>query len=283
MPYQKPPKTCPVCEREAKFNFIQDFKRIENGFSLYECSRCQVQFWIPMKNPGRDVYGAQRRIVVLDKIRGGRRLSWWHKEFIKFFKNQNNQSKKLLDIGCGTGEFLNAAQKIGFDVWGVDFARNTIKLAKSFYNLKNLYAESWEDFSQRKNLTNFDVITFFEVIEHLDDIPKFLRFISKIASPETYIVLSTPNRERKSLVADFSDDFPPGHLTRWDYASLLKVFNLYGIKLENKIYGGDIDHFIGTCFRFNVGRKINSFSQNRTENILLKFFLRFLKFLHSPQ
>jgi len=277
MPYQNPPKICPVCEKEAEFKFIQDFKRLDSGFSLYECSKCQVQFWLPLKNPGEILYETQPRIVILDKIKGGRRLSWWHKEFIKFFKNQNNLGKKLLDIGCGPGEFLNAASKLGFEVWGVDFDRNAIKLAKKFYNLKNLYAESWEDFSKRKNLPKFDVITFFEVIEHLDNVPEFLRFVVKITPPGAYIALSTPNRQRKSLSADSSDDFPPCHLTRWDYNSLSKIFSLYGIKLENKIYGGEIDHFIGTWFRFNFGGKITKFSQNLTKNKSksLNFFFRF--------
>jgi len=284
MPYQKPSQNCPICERKRGFKFIQDFKRLDSKFSLYQCLECQTQFWMPFKNPGANLYEALHRITILDRIKGGRRLIWWHEEFIKLFKNKNNQGKKLLDIGCGTGEFLNAAKNLGLDVFGVDFDRNAIKSAKSFYNLKNLYAESWEKFSQRKNLPKFDVITFFEVIEHLDDVPKFLRFVFDVASPNAFIALSTPNRQRKSLSADFSDDFPLCHLTRWDYSSLFKVFNFYGIKIENKIYGGDVEHFINTCFRFNIGRKITNFSQYLIENKNnpSSFFLKIPNyFLHS--
>ena len=276
MAYQKSPKNCPLCGEKADFKFIQDFKRLNDTFSLYECSKCHAQFWIPFKNPGEPFYETQFRITILDRIRRGRGLSWWHKECIKFLREMNIRKGRVLDIGCGTGEFLYSVQKLGLEAWGVDFDGNAVKIAKNFYNLKKIFKNSWKDFSQRKDLPKFNIITFFEVLEHLDDIPEFLRFVVRIASPDAYVIFSTPNRSRKALAADPSDDFPPTHLTRWDYDSLFKVFNIYGIKIVNEIYGGDIDHYIGTYFRFNIGRKIDILSQDlkQNRNKLLFFFSR---------
>jgi len=262
MPYQKPPKICPVCEKEADFKFIQDYKSDDGKWSLYECSGCRVQFWQPMKAPGRDWYEAEAeswriRSTPREKIK----LSWQHKEFLKVFEKENNKGKKLLDLGCGAGDFLSAAQKIGFETWGVDFDQGAIKHAKSLYNLKNVYAEPIEDFFKEKDLPKFDVITFFEVIEHLDDIPRFLNSLIEIGKDGAYIILSTPNRERGDPSNPKINDLPPKHLTRWDYNSLNHILRLHNISIEKHKYGDEVEYFISKYFRLGTVRKLQRMRQ----------------------
>jgi SAM-dependent methyltransferase len=257
MPYQNPPEICPVCKEKADFKFIQDYKSKEGEWSLYECPKCQVQFWMPFRNPGREWYEEKEESqLIRSSHKKKTKLTWQHKEFLKFFKNQNNQGKKLLDLGCGTGEFLNAVQELGFEVWGVDFDRNTIEYAKSSYNLKNVYAESIEEFSLRKSLPKFDVITFFEVIEHIDDIPNFFHFVTEVGKEGAYIALSTPNRNRKNPDNPRSGDYPPIHLTRWNIDSLNNILRLHHINIEKYKYGNEIECFISRNCRFNTVRKI---------------------------
>lgn len=273
MPYQKPPQVCPVCKKAADFKFFQDHDSKWGSWSLYECSECTVQFWYPMKNPGRDWYEAEAESWRIHQIpKKKTKPSWQHKEFLKFFKNQNNKNRKLLDLGCGTGVFLNAAKKLGFDVWGVDFDREAIEHAKSLFNLKNVYTELIESFFQRKDLLKFDVITFFEVIEHLDNIPKFLDSLTEVAKNGAYIVLSTPNRRREDPSNPKINDLPPKHLTRWDYNSLSHVLDLHNINVEKYKYGNEIEYFISRHFRFNTVRKLQKKQQeeNKRDSRILR-------------
>ena len=283
MPYQTPPEICPVCQKEADFKFIHDYKNKEENWSLYKCPECTVQFWQLMRNPGRDWYEAKEESQIIQSSPKRKiKLTWQHKEFLKFFKNQNNQGKKLLDLGCGTGEFLNAVQKLGFEAWGVDFDRNVIEHAKSLYNLKNVYTESIEEFSSRKSLPKFDVITFFEVIEHVDDIPNFLHFIIEVGKEGTYIALSVPNRNRKNPNNPKTGDYPPIHLTRWDINSLNKILRSYNINIEKYKYGNEIECFISRSFRLNTIKKIKKLQKemsNKSSNFLRSY--KIVNFIHN--
>jgi len=283
MSYQNSLEICPVCKEKAEFKFIQDYKNESGKWSLYECSECQVQFWQPMRNPGKDWYEAKEESQIIQSSpKKEIKLTWQHKEFLKFLKNQNNQGKKLLDLGCGTGEFLNAVQNLGFEVWGVYFDRNAIEHAKSLYNLKDVYTESIEEFSFKKSLPKFDVITFFEVIEHIDDIPKFLNFISKIGKEGTCIALSTPNRNRKNPNNPKTGDFPPIHLTRWNINSLNKILHFYNINIDKYKYGNEIECFISRSFRLNTIRKIKKLQKelpDKSNNFLQSY--KIVNFIHN--
>lgn len=96
---------------------------------------------------------------------------------------------KLLDIGCSTGFFLNAA-RIDFEVvglelsrWAVDFARTKLKLKVFNENLNSVGFEN----------DSFDVITLIDVIEHLPNPMDTLKEINRILKPSGIIYIVTPN------------------------------------------------------------------------------------------
>ncbi|MDX2129239.1 MAG: class I SAM-dependent methyltransferase [Chloroherpetonaceae bacterium] len=73
---------------------------------------------------------------------------------------------KLLDIGCGTGYFLEKAQE-AFQVWGVDASPIAVGMCQK-RGLIGVSQGSPENLSAVQGNT-FDAVTFFDVIEHLDD------------------------------------------------------------------------------------------------------------------
>lgn len=234
MPFQQSPKICPVCLEESHFKFIRDYQSKNGNFSLYECLKCDVQFWAPFKNPGVEWYESQEQYRVKEfKIYRG-----YHKKFLRlhpvFSKNT-----RVLDLGCGSGEFLNELQKRGCEVWGVDSDRIDIELAKQQFELKNLYAMSFDDFFKKLGLPQFNIITFFEVIEHLDDPLGFIQKIKKFLKPDGKIFLSTPSRER--IMSDnYEWDFPPYHLTRWNETAIRKLLQKVNLKIISISY---VDQF----------------------------------------
>ena len=239
------PNECPVCREKLEigqnFQFIQNYESNDGNFTLYQCPNCGVQFWMPFKNPGPGWYEKykvyDRLFFVKPKIRCG-----YHKKVLKLFRKQNFDKKKFLDLGCGTGEFIFNLKQKGLEIWGVDFSQTFINIARNYFNLKNLRVMSFKDFFSQRKLPKFDYISFFEVIEHLDNPKYFLQEIRKFLKPKGTIILSTPCRER-ILVNWVEGEFPYHHLSRWNKESLTCFLEKNGFKAE-KVYYVDSFRFI---------------------------------------
>lgn len=210
---------CPVCLEEIKPKLVETYTDpIEKKeYKIYSCPACEVEFSDPMKNPGPEWY---QQFTSLWGYQGKEKLlpNWR----IKFLKELPKTKKrpKLLDIGCGYGDFLVEANRLGYEVTGVDFDEEKVKVAKS-KGLTNIYSMDFEQFYQEK-FDKFDVITFFQLLEHLEDPSTFIDMVKDMIYPGGYIMLDLPNRQRVLRAAAGIIDYPPHHLTRWTPNSLFE-------------------------------------------------------------
>jgi SAM-dependent methyltransferase len=141
---------------------------------------------------------------------------------------------KLLDVGCGDGRFLRHAKEYGFEVWGIDFDKKSVENVKRNLGIDTVFAMSLEEFyeyAKEKNL-KFDVITFFEVLEHQDKPREFLEMVKGLLKEGGYMAGSVPNRESMfiEIVRDNYIDYPPHHFLRFSKSSLEKALNFAGFK-----------------------------------------------------
>ena len=106
------------------------------------------------------------------------------------------RSGKLLDIGCAEGALLKWAERRGYETYGVDisdFAINEIsyrKLSQTQLSVANINSLPFVD-------NYFDIITCFDVLEHLEDPVIGLWEISRCLSRQGLLVMSTPNINSK--------------------------------------------------------------------------------------
>lgn len=152
-----------------------------------------------------------------------------HRKFIKLMAAQAHS--RTLDIGCGTGEVVAALRKQGHEAYGVDFGKKAISSAKKHFG-DFYFCQSIDDFFKKAPVFDLDVISFFEVIEHLEK-PQFLvESAKRLLKNGGRIVLSTPSRDR--WCPNFNDwDFPPHHLTRWNLIALDNLFLRFGFVRES--------------------------------------------------
>ncbi len=215
---------CPLCktimnENNHKQRYISTINNQE--YKLYCCFSCQIYFWNPMEIIP-EFYEKEMFATYDDYHMGDKKLPEWCLPFFTYFPLKKGS---LLDVGCADGAFLEHAQRVGFDVWGIDFDGRSIEVASKKRGLKNVFRMSLEDFldyAYKENL-KFDVITFFEVLEHQDDLEKFLASIKLLLKHNGYIAGSVPNRERLLPEVD-PLDYPPHHFTRWSRDALNKFF-----------------------------------------------------------
>lgn len=97
---------------------------------------------------------------------------------------------RLLDIGCSSGLFLDEARAAGFDAHGAELSPDTARFARDHFGLE-VHAGDWRDGGYEDG--SFDVITLFDVIEHLPDPLAELKAIRRLLKPGGLLLQSTPN------------------------------------------------------------------------------------------
>ena len=98
---------------------------------------------------------------------------------------------RILDIGCGNGEFLAALSKFGdFELWGTELsgpaANRTTKHPQVNLKVGRLEVDDFDE-------NAFDMVTLFHVFEHLPNPSETLEIIRKILKPNGHLVMSFPN------------------------------------------------------------------------------------------
>ena len=122
-------------------------------------------------------------------------------DIYEFFKN-----KKILDLGCGTGEFLNNYYGMGAECSGIDIENNFKIKNKINFKLINIEANKFLKNCKKK----FDVIFLFEFLEHLGEQDKYQLFenLTKNLNKNAYIFISTLNKNllSKYLAIDIAEN-----------------------------------------------------------------------------
>ena len=102
----------------------------------------------------------------------------------------------LLDIGCGRGKFLEMAQKRGWEIAGIEPGAEHALYAKEKLKISMIINASLEE--AQFPFGQFDVITLWDVIEHVENPKEVLKKLNAWLKPGGLILLATPNH--KSLL-----------------------------------------------------------------------------------
>lgn len=191
-------------------------------YRLYHCTSCTITFAEPRASPGAEWYA--RAHTGEDQVY----LRDWRYE--TFFR-EALPGKLLLDVGCGIGRFLILARDRGFQAHGVDFNPAYIDQAK-MAGLENVWAMDFDAFFGRQK-RSYDVVTLFDVLEHLPEPVVFLTHLKRALRPGGSLVLTVPNGARPVPSRGFREqfDFPPYHFTRWTAIGLERALQKAGFQV----------------------------------------------------
>ncbi len=141
---------------------------------------------------------------------------------------------KILDIGCGSGDFLLFMHSKGWNVTGIDSDLKAVQRAKG----KGLNVIKGNLLDQNFQNESFDAIVLSHVIEHLYDPNKILNECMRILKKGGKLVIATPNIESLGHFI-FRQNWrglePPRHINLFSISSLNNLINKVGFK-EIKIF-----------------------------------------------
>ena len=153
------------------------------------------------------------------------------KSKLKLINSFLSESKQLLDIGCGTGDFLATAQKDGWQVTGVEPDQQARQIANSKTNNAVFDIKHLESLQQN----SFDVITLWHVLEHLPQLEMHIKLLQYLLKPNGTLVIAVPNYN--SYDAQYYKEFwaaydVPRHLWHFSKASISKLFAKEAMEVE---------------------------------------------------
>jgi 2-polyprenyl-3-methyl-5-hydroxy-6-metoxy-1,4-benzoquinol methylase len=211
---------CLVCHSD-ELTTLSDYKKAH----LVKCDCCGFVFsqGIPTMKELEDHYGQYGRNDFLSPITIKR-----YNELLDSFE-PFRKTGKILDVGCGIGYFLEVAKQRNWDVYGTEFTNEAVVICESKgINVK----KGVLDVSNYEN-ESFDIITSFEVIEHINNPREELTNFNKLLRKGGVVYITTPNFNsllRYRLKSDYNVIVYPEHLSYYSPKTLTNVFNLSGFK-----------------------------------------------------
>jgi len=144
------------------------------------------------------------------------------KRKLKLIDSFSKQDKNLLDVGCGTGDFLRIASLNNWQVFGIEPNDKARQLA----NVKtNGVVYNNDQLSKFRN-SSFDVITLWHVLEHLPNLEEQLEIFKNLLKPKGVLVVAVPNYNSYDAVyygSYWAAYDVPRHLWHFSKNSLLRL------------------------------------------------------------
>lgn len=175
---------CYLCGSEHIYHYHTD----HTGRKIYKCKNCKIQFLNPQYTNEylADFYSR----YVIEDPRWIEPFLNCHNFYLSLIEKYNVNKGLLLDIGCGGGYILTAAQNRGWQVEGYDVDCEFVKSLQKKLNIK-IHCGDFTKIKWKKNY--YDVITLHQVIEHLKNPVEYIEIISSSLKKSGILFIALPN------------------------------------------------------------------------------------------
>ncbi|GAB6182479.1 methyltransferase domain-containing protein [Thermodesulfovibrio hydrogeniphilus] len=234
--YPKPEK-CILCEFSGHIPLFE----VINGFRIFECSSCGLQFTYPMKVADYEkIYKGdfEDLLSITD-------LAYKSFQDVKGEKEEIEKWKRVprftvlipilkllprgrhLDVGAATGFFMLIMRNLGYETYGMEASESAVKIGQEKFNLNIAHAVTFQELPDYMKKP-YNIITAFEVLEHVHEPLNFLQEIFNLLEEGGILLLSCPPFYKFENISHgyrkfkwWFNDYPPHHVTRW------KLWTLY--------------------------------------------------------
>ena len=180
--------TCPICGDAVNRTVAK-----LDSHPLYRCGVC-AHFWIRLLDERQlaEMYGHSYSGFQTDHRFGQMARTL----FVREFGNRISPPARVLDVGCGNGQFLEIATGLGHQAYGLDASASAVEMCLQ----AGLQAYT-EDFLEHWPAEKPNIVTFWDVLEHVANPVQFLKHARELTAPHGFVLAKVPLSTRRSVAA----------------------------------------------------------------------------------
>ena len=228
---------CPWCQSEKAHLYLslKDYFLTQEPFEIMVCEECGLLYTTPKPSDEKlgdyyksdDYYSHQenKKGFIPRVYETVKSVNLKHKIAIA---TQGKEPGRLLDIGCGVGDFLHFAEQNGWQCTGAEPSEDASSIAKKRIKAEIMLPKDLEKLPDE----SFDVITMWHVLEHVSDLQWQVNQLNRLLKKGGRLVIALPNF--RSYDAQYYKDKwaaydVPRHLNHFSQDSIAKIFNINGL------------------------------------------------------
>jgi 2-polyprenyl-3-methyl-5-hydroxy-6-metoxy-1,4-benzoquinol methylase len=225
-------RSCPLCPGHRARPVWHD-----GELRYVRCSDCCVVF----SDIDAETYASEQRNVWHDDELAPATIAFYrsararvHERFLARMKPSG--AGRLLDVGCGLGYFVARARESGWDAYGCDAAEGWVKRARALVGEQRIALGA--PAPGMLGGLRFELITAWDVLEHVHDPLPFLRAVSALLAPGGAMFIRTPNLAwvyptygiRRHLLGEEIELGPLNHVVYYTVATLGRALDAAGLE-----------------------------------------------------
>lgn len=231
---------CPWCNSENTKLYLKlkDEFLTKESFEIHECKACGLLFTETRPDSSQiGRYYASENYLSHQENKKGFIPRLYERVKSVNLKNKWKMSTegmavgKILDIGCGVGDFLHTMESKGWETTGIEPSKEAQAIARKRMKAQLFSPEEIEQLQDQ----SFDLITMWHVLEHVEDLNNELTELKRLIKPNGRIVIALPNY--KAYDAQYYKQYwgaydVPRHLNHFNKKTITKIFNTKGLELK---------------------------------------------------
>ena len=234
--------SCPICKSDliAAQLTAKDYTVSQNNFCIWECDACTARFTqdVPEQDAIGAYYASENYISHSDTKKGiinslyhlVRKRTLGAKR--RLVINETGVMKgEILDIGCGTGAFLDTMKQADWKINGLEPDEIARTKAIELYNINP--QESGKLFELPAG--TYNAVTMWHVLEHVHQLHAYIKQIGELLAPNGKLFIAVPNYTSKDA-AIYKEHWAaydvPRHLYHFSPQSMEKLLSMHGLQVN---------------------------------------------------